>query len=251
MFDLDGTLLESNKLDIHCFSGAMTRVMGIENIECDWTDYPYVTDEGIVSEIVKRCLSRPATQRELSDIRSIILELLRSQAGTNPENFAAIPGALDLFDSLKKNGNCGVAIATGCWKESALLKLSTAGFDTTCLPLASSDDSHRREDIMRIAHARALDFWGVGKFETVTYVGDGVWDIKASNKMGYHFIGIGFYNNAAQLRREGASCILNDFRDQTLFFAQMNKIWSGNNDGLPILRPAGQTIFGETGGVHS
>ena len=44
--------------------------------------------------------------------------------------------------------------------------------------------------------------------------------------MGYHFIGIGFYNNEAQLRQEGASYILNDYSDQKDFFAKMNEIWT-------------------------
>jgi phosphoglycolate phosphatase-like HAD superfamily hydrolase len=236
MFDLDGTLLKSNTLDEYCFSGAMISVMGIENIQCDWSDYQYVTDEGIVSEIVSRQLHRPATKTELSTLRTKILELLRSQALTHRENFAPLPGALDLFYSLKKHRTCGVAIATGCWKESAILKLSTAGFDTKNLPMAFSDDSHRREDIMHIACTRALDFWGVSEFETVTYVGDGVWDLHASKKLGYHFIGIGSYNNEARLLQEGASFIINDYSDQKTFFAQMDKIWSRNNGNKWLTR---------------
>jgi len=226
MFDLDGTLLKSNTLDIHCFSGAISNVMGIENIESDWTDFKNITDEGIVSEIVARRLNRQATQNELLNIRTKSLELLQSQTHTNRDNFQPIPGALDLFCSLKEIRACGVAIATGCWKESANLKLSTAGFDVGNLPMASSDDSHRREEIMRIAYMRALDFWGVKEFKTVTYVGDGMWDLQASKKMGYHFIGIGFYNNEAQLRQEGASYILNDYSDQKTFFAKMDEIWA-------------------------
>lgn len=226
MFDLDGTLLKSNTLDLYCFCSAFKNVMGIENIESNWTDYKYVTDEGIVSEILTRHLNRPATKNEILKIRTNILELLQSQAMTNQDNFAPIPGALELFCSLKNNWRCGVAIATGCWEESAFLKLSTAGFDVENLPIASSDDSHRREEIMGIAYTRALDFWSVNKFETVTYIGDGVWDLKASKNMGYHFIGIGFYNNETQLRQEGASYILNDYSDQKEFFAKMDKIWT-------------------------
>ena len=122
MFDLDGTLLKSNALDIHCFSGAFSWVMGIENIGSDRTDYKYVTDEGIVAEIVARQLNRPATKNEILDIRTKIIELLQSQTRTNRENFAPIPGALDLFCLLKENRTCGVAIATGCWKESDKLQ---------------------------------------------------------------------------------------------------------------------------------
>ena len=226
MFDLDGTLVKSNTLDIHCFSGAISSVMGIENIETDWADFKYVTDEGITSEIVARRLNRPATRKESLNIKRKVHELLKSRSQTHREDFAPIPGSLDLFSSLKSNKRCGVAIATGCWKESAILKLSTAGFDVENLPIASSDDSHQREEIMRIAYTRSLDFWGVSDFETVTYIGDGVWDLKASKKLGYHFIGIGFYNNEARLRQEGASCVLNDFIDQTTFFAKMDEIWA-------------------------
>ena len=226
MFDLDGTLLKSNTLDIHCFCGAFSSVMGIENIESDWTDFKYVTDDGIVSEIVSKQLNRPATKKEIFNIRTKILELLQSQTYTNREKFAPIPGALELFCSLREIRNCGIAIATGCWKESAILKLSTAGFDVENLPIATSDDSHRREEIMGMAYTRALDLWGVSEFETVTYIGDGVWDIKASKKMGYHFIGIGFYNNEAKLRQEGASYILNDYSDKKAFWGKMAEIWT-------------------------
>ena len=226
MFDLDGTLLKSNALDIHCFSGAFSCVMGIENIGSDWTDFKYVTDEGIVAEIVARQLNRPATKNEIRNIRIKIIELLQSQTHTNRESFEPIPGALELFCLLKEIRSCRVAIATGCWKESAILKLSTAGFDVENLPIASADDSHRREEIMSVAYTRALDFWGVSEFETVTYIGDGIWDLKASKKLGYHFIGIGFYNNEVQLRQEGASHILNDYSDKGAFLAKMDEIWA-------------------------
>jgi hypothetical protein len=47
-----------------------------------------------------------------------------------------------------------------------------------------------------------------------------------SKKLGYHFIGIGFYNNEAQLRQEGASHILNDYSDKGAFLAKMDEIWA-------------------------
>jgi phosphoglycolate phosphatase-like HAD superfamily hydrolase len=228
MFDLDGTLLKSTTLDIHCFAGALSSVLGIENFDSDWTDFKYVTDEAIVSEIVARQLKRPATPKEKNALRTKVLQLLQSQTRTNPENFAPIPGALDLFTLLQQSRTCAVAIATGCWQESALLKLSTAGFETADLPIASADDSHRREDIMRTAYTRALDLWGEREFETVTYVGDGVWDLNASRKLGYHFIGIGFYDNGAPLRQQGVSFILNDFQDQKAFSDRVNEIWNHN-----------------------
>ncbi len=226
MFDLDGTLIKSNTLDIRCLMGAIGMSLGIENADSDWTKYNYVTDAGIVSEIVKKQLNRPVTDEELCDISTKLLELLQSEADTNRKKFAPLAGALDLICTLKTINNCSFAIATGCWKKSAHFKLSTAGFDVVNLPMASSDDSYHREEIMAMAYERARDFYGVNEFETITYVGDGLWDLKASQKMGYHFIGISSGNRGVALRLEGASYILKDFSDNATFFAMMDEIWS-------------------------
>jgi phosphoglycolate phosphatase-like HAD superfamily hydrolase len=71
-----------------------------------------------------------------------------------------------------------------------------------------------------------MDIYGVQAFDTVTYVGDGMWDLKASKKLGYHFIGIGFNNNRVQMLKEGALHVFSDFRDQEAFFRKMNSIWA-------------------------
>jgi phosphoglycolate phosphatase-like HAD superfamily hydrolase len=226
MFDLDGTLIKSNSLDIRCLMGAIGMSLGIENADSDWTKYNYVTDAGIVSEIVERQLNRPVTDEELFDISKKLLELLQSEADTNREKFAPLPGSLDLICTLKTINNCSFAIATGCWKKSAHFKLSTAGFDVVNLPMASSDDSYHREEIMDIAYERARDFYGVNDFETITYVGDGLWDLKASQKMRYHFIGIASGDCGVVLRQEGASYILKDFSDKATFFTTMDEIWA-------------------------
>jgi phosphoglycolate phosphatase-like HAD superfamily hydrolase len=225
MFDLDGTLLQSNSLDVRCFSGALKEVLGVESVNGDWGNFKYVTDEGIVAEIAAGKLNRPATREEMATLKSKILELLKNQAETSREAFAPIPGALEIVMSLRDTPACGLALATGCWRESARLKLSTAGFDMENLPLASCDDSHRREEIMQVAHQRALQRFGRQRFETVTYVGDAVWDLRASRKMGFDFIGIGFYGTGDALQREGAAHVVSDYADQQAFFQALTQIW--------------------------
>lgn len=225
MFDLDGTLLNSNALDVYCFHAALASVMGIDSIADDWTDFKYVTDEGIVTEIISNQLNRRATKQEVYTIRRKILELLQEQAHANREWFTPVPGAPALFRSLTAMGNCKVAIATGCWKASAVLKLSTAEFNVENLTIASCDDSHRREEIMRIAYTRAVGACDIGAFETVTYVGDGVWDIRAAKALGYAFIGVGSSCNQEALRQAGATSVLSDFRDTQAFYSRLDEIW--------------------------
>jgi len=224
MFDLDGTLIKSSTLDTRCLIGAIESSIGIMNVDSNWNKYNYVTDAGIVSEIVEKRLNRQVTDEELSDISTKLLELLQLEAGTNRDKFVPLPGALDIICTLKTINEYGFSIATGCWKKSAHFKLSTAGFDVANLPLASSDDSYHREEIMAIAYERARVFYDVNEFETVTYIGDGIWDLRASQKMGYRFIGIASSDHGTALRQEGAFDIIEDFSDKASFFATIAEI---------------------------
>lgn len=226
MFDLDGTLMQSNALDVQCFTEAIHHVTGIASIDGDWSRYRHVTDEGIISEIVIQAFGRPAAKKIVRDIRARILQILQQEINANGWKFLPIPGAIELIQQLAGIENCGVAIATGSWKESAYMKMAAAGFHAENLPLASSDDSHRRHEIMAAALQRAEAFYKVRAFETVTYVGDGMWDLHASRQLGYHFIGIGFNNNRARMLAEGASQVLADFSDPEAFFTSITKIWN-------------------------
>ena len=84
--------------------------------------------------------------------------------------FQEIPGAMKYFHAYRKSTDHCVAIATGGWRESAMLKLDSAGFDVTDVPLATSDDSACRSEIMQIA-VNALG----SEFESITYYGDALW----------------------------------------------------------------------------
>ena len=79
-----------------------------------------------------------------------------------------------------------IAIATGCWRESALLKLRTSGFNIEGIPVATSDDSPSRIEMMR----SALQMTG-SDTGTVTYFGDAEWDQRACHDLGWNFVAVG------------------------------------------------------------
>ena len=59
---------------------------------------------------------------------------------------------------------------------------------TERLGFATSSDARARTDIMRLAAERAMQ----GRaFERATYFGDGAWDRRASEALGYDFIAVG------------------------------------------------------------
>ena len=110
-----------------------------------------------------------------------------------------------------------LAIATGGFEESCIIKLHTARIDIGDAPIASSNDSMARERIIELAIQRARKSYGVDSFEHIVYVGDGVWDVKAARACKIGFLGIGHGEDEQKLREEGAQAILPHFEDQGRF----------------------------------
>ena len=80
-----------------------------------------------------------------------------------------------------------VSIATGGWRETALLKLKSAGLPCEGVAIATSSDHHGRIEIMRISRKRANS----DAANPCTYFGDAPWDKQACEKLGYNFVQVG------------------------------------------------------------
>ena len=184
IFDIDGTLLHSAAVDDALYRRAVQTVLGDVQLRPTLHDYPFVTDTGILQQILSdNALAHE--ERLLEEIRSVFVAMLRDHVSAHGP-FAEIPGARDFLRSLRNSASHAVAMATGGWRQSAEFKLSSAGFDVDDIPLATADDHHERTSIMEIA----LDNLG-GMFETVTYYGDGPWDRQACEQLGWEFVAVG------------------------------------------------------------
>lgn len=171
-------------MDDELYKDAVRSVIPDVQIRPTLSDYTYVSDSGILSQIM--------TDNSISDeskfvaaIKSTFVELLKAHIADHGP-FPEIPGAKDMLTKLKSSPNHVVAIATGGWRKSALLKLDTGGFGEFTCPIATSDDAHDRKDIMRIALAQLGS-----TFSSVTYYGDGTWDRDASYALGWNFVPVG------------------------------------------------------------
>ena len=111
-----------------------------------------------------------------------------------------------------------MSYASGGWRETALFKLRSAGLPAEEVPGAFSDDDFTREGICRVSLRRAEAQHGRA-FCRIVYVGDGVWDVRTSGQLGYDFIGIGRDDGAGKLRAEGATHVLEDFKDVDRFLS--------------------------------
>ena len=184
IFDIDGTLLQSAAVDEALYVEAILSVLGDVQFRPSLEDYDFVTDAGILSQVLDDN-GIAHRSKAVSAIKTTFVDALRCHISERGP-FQEIPGAKDLLDALRESATHVVGIATGGWRESAVLKLTSAGFDLAGLSFATSDDAHDRKEIMRIA------LTGLGAaIDSVTYYGDGPWDRDACAELGWQFIAVG------------------------------------------------------------
>jgi len=189
MFDIDGTLVDSMRVDSHLYARAVRETLG-GNVYIDetWRPYVHVTDSGILDEI----LAQYRFEEPLDELRSAVkrrfIELVRGHLDEGTSVLREIRGATGLLHDLRARPDVRVAIATGGWAETALMKLAAIGVSLDGVGFASSSDAQQRTKIMELAAERALR--GVVP-TTRTYLGDGAWDQRASAELGFRFIAIG------------------------------------------------------------
>lgn len=208
ILDLDGTLLPSDEIDNRCYWRAVRAVYGAPARTPSLDGFRHVTDIGILDQWCRETLGRPPTAAELDRVKSSFLDFTRDAMSSHPDSFAPVPGIRSWLQRQHQAG-CPVAIATGGWGHTARLKLAASGLDASGLPLSSADDAVSRTAIMR----RSLE--RLGGAARVTYIGDGVWDLRAASSLGWAFIGRASGHRAQVLREAGATRVVEDFRALT------------------------------------
>jgi phosphoglycolate phosphatase-like HAD superfamily hydrolase len=181
IFDIDGTLVDSTEFEDRLYLDAVRSVLGGVNIRPDLRSYEHVTDSGILRAIFDE--NRIDGSKLHDEVRQRFGELISDELRLNA--CSPIPGAIELVEAVRRSGEFEVGIATGGWGHTARMKLTSAGFSAEDIPLASSDDSHERIRIMERCRSH------LSTTNTTIYVGDGEWDKRATEALGWRFLGIG------------------------------------------------------------
>jgi len=221
MFDIDGTLTETMKVDEECFARSFNDVFGFTDIDTDWSRYLRTTDSGIFHDVFTSRIGESPTAQEVSRFRQHFVQLLAAASLQSP--FAPVAGADRLLSRLTQGGSHRVSLATGGWRDSARLKMASAGMCFDDHPAATADDALDRESIMTLSMQRAAERYGES-FTCTVYVGDGVWDARVCRSIGVPFIGIGTGSRATRLSAEGAVRVFPDFCDADIFLRSVDEI---------------------------
>ena len=199
IFDNDGTICDTQEVEGRCYALASQRVTGLSLSTVDWSTYNEPTSSAIVRHLLA---GDPAAIEKEEKIKSEFCRLLRQQRPLFPGDFSPITGVIEFIEQVRVAG-LRIAIATGGFDSEAKFKLECCGIDIDAFPHATSSDTPRRGNIIKLAASRAGCH-----ISCAVYFGDAPWDVRACGKLGIPMIGIG--RRHEQLRSLG---VKNTFRD--------------------------------------
>jgi phosphoglycolate phosphatase-like HAD superfamily hydrolase len=221
IFDIDGTLTDTNAVDDACYRSAVAETLGLAEGAIDWTGTPHFTDSGIFDWLFAKHHRKVPSDDDIRAARERLTELLTAAVENSPRQFAPIVGSPRVFGHLASNG-WRVSIATGCWRPSALMKLRAAGIDVDDALIACADDAASRADIVTASLKRAQNFYGCD-FSRVVSIGDGVWDVATASELELPFIGVGRGDRRVRLEHAGARVVIEDYSDLTAFMSALER----------------------------
>jgi len=187
MFDIDGTLVDSKGFDGDFYAEAVESVLRVR-VNRDWDVYEHVSDSGILAQLLREAALNGDHAELAARVQRRFVANVGAYLANHPSTLREIAGAKRLVDRLLALPGVRVAVATGGWQETARLKLRLVGIDAERLAFASSSDAQARTEIMQLAARRAMQG---AAFRRATYFGDGPWDRRASEQLGYDFIAVG------------------------------------------------------------
>src|ERR1051326_7400139 len=103
VFDLDGTLTRTNKVDDQCFIQACADALGIKELNTNWSEYEHVTDLGCLQQAFRTTFNRAIMPSEQSIFIDCFIDLLRKRQMQDAALFQEIAGAASMLAKLKEN----------------------------------------------------------------------------------------------------------------------------------------------------
>jgi HAD superfamily hydrolase (TIGR01549 family) len=177
LFDVDGTLVDTNYLHIHAWCRAFDEVgLAVES----WRIHRCIGMDG--SKLLK-FLTGDADEDVQERAKDLHLRYFRESAPL----IRRLPGARELLVRIKEMG-LQIVLATSASEDEFSLLRGVLDSDDLISATTSSKDVDVAKPEPGVIHV-ALERAGVGA-DAAVYVGDAVWDIVASKNAGVSSIGV-------------------------------------------------------------
>lgn len=209
VFDIDGTLTDTNGLSTVCFKNAWEEFFdfSIENVK--WEDIVHFSDTGITKQCFKMHHKNRIPEALFRAYKAYSLNRFDQTIAKAGPDFQEIKGARHFFNLLNDHPDFEVGVATGSWERSGIKKLDAIQIPLQGVPYGNSDHHISRAGITRSAIDQAKQK-SKAAYEEIIYFGDGVWDFHTCKEVDIRFIGID--NQASgKLEALGAKEVFKDY----------------------------------------
>jgi phosphoglycolate phosphatase-like HAD superfamily hydrolase len=189
LFDIDGTILRSNRAGRRAMIAALREVFGGTGPE----DHRYdgKTDPQIVREVMRLEGHHDAHIDERMDAL-MALYLAHLERELVDADTRVYPGVRELLDTLEARDDTILGLLTGNLREGAHAKLRAAGIEPTRFRVGAfgSDHEHRPE-LPELARRRAENELGIEvKGDHLVIIGDTPADMECGRELGARAIGV-------------------------------------------------------------
>ena len=181
LFDIDGTLLLTQKAGIKAMQSAAKELFG-DHVTFDGVDFAGRLDPLIWANAAERNGIDPS---EHARFRDGYLKHLKQFFEATPTS-VLLTGVQDLVESLQGQDGGTLGLLTGNYPETGRLKIEQAGLDPDLFPIAAwGDDGQQRNDLPPVAMRRYAELTG-GPIEAdqVVIIGDTIHDVECANVNG-------------------------------------------------------------------
>jgi len=215
IFDVDATLVYSDKLDSKAFAQTYQAIYQQPFLSIDWKTYPHVTDDTIFNTVIQQHFKREATLAEITFFKTKFTNTILQNRERQPFNYKIVPSAKEMITSLMEQENIVLGVATGGWKAPAILKLKHVEIPTEDLFISGADGKITRVQIIEEV-INTVQKAGIS-YKRIVYVGDAIWDVKTTRQMQIPLIGIRYKGDVEVLQNEGVQHVLTDYQNLDLF----------------------------------
>lgn len=228
IFDVDATLVYSNKLDSRCFADTYEVIYGRPFPTIDWRKYPHVSDTTIFKAVIQEHFNRAATEDEEEIFKQAFVDNITKNREVRPTEFHQVPFAKRMVEQLLADDRFIVGVATGGWKAPAIVKLNFVNIPVSQLIITGADGKETRDDILNETIAIAKTQYK--NIERIVYVGDAIWDIETTRNMNLPLIGIRYKGDLDFFYERGVEVVFKDYEDsnaflEAIFTAEIPKLY--------------------------
>jgi len=188
LFDIDGTLLQTNGAGTRAANRAFEKIYGIKEAMTK-IDAAGKTDPIILKEIFLNEFNRDYAHEEAQELYKYYIPFLEEE--TRMSQTTVMPGIPRLLESLSLRKDMILGVATGNIEQGAWIKLRSGGLDSHFSFGGFGSDSHIREHLILKACERARDKIGQSIDIKKTFViGDTPFDINHGRAAGAITVGV-------------------------------------------------------------